>query len=717
MSGAKPQVPDLIEFARSRFDRLSKCELKILSAATSGGFAYCGPSASGDDPRNNPAMAAGWGDERTIRASVIRWMCGDREAKNLVDPHGIWIHAARIEHLLDLAFLTVPFPLIFDNCLFADPIILQYSKLQSFYLRACRTTAPILAVGVSVCDDLLVRDGEAEGEVRLTDAVIGGNLLCDHQTFQKGLQAAGIETSGSVSFRNNFKAENEVRLTGAVIGGYLDCENGSFTNPRGVALAAAGLKVRRSVFLRNGFNAAGQVNLIDAEIGGTFECDKGAFKNAGGVALYADRIKVGGAVYLRYGFSAEGEVRLLGANISGNLGCNQGIFTNVSGIALFASDMKVTGSIFLRDGVLVEGEVRLVAAEVGGAIECAKGTFKNAGGYAVCANGIKVNGPVALGEGASFDGEVSFVRANIGGAFGSVGSQFAANSTVNIEQVSIAGSFFWQKVSSKFKSENNAESDSALRSGLPVRLNLQHSTVGPMADDNNSWPSIGRLHLDGLVYTRIAAGPTDARSRLEWLRRQGDGFWPQPYRQLAKVLGEVGDESGTRRVLIAMENSRLKYGKLSWYSRVWVWALRLTIGYGYQPFRAGWWVTLFVLIGFFLFSWGQDAGVLTQIPSPNAAAYQPFNGFVFSLETFVPLVDLQFAKHWLPGAELHPRGAVDLLKPISRYRLFSWLPNWEHQFGSNFGERLRWYFWGHILAGWFFTTMFVAGVTGLIRKD
>lgn len=43
--------------------------------------------------------------------------------------------------------------------------------------------------------------------------------------------------------------------------------------------------------------------------------------------------------------------------------------------------------------------------------------------------------------------------------------------------------------------------------------------------------------------------------------------------------------------------------------------------------------------------------------------------------------------------------------------------DWEHQFGRDFGEELRWYFWVHILAGWFFTTMFVAGVTGLVRKD
>ena len=210
---------------------------------------------------------------------------------------------------------------------------------------------------------------------------------------------------------------------------------------------------------------------------------------------------------------------------------------------------------------------------------------------------------------------------------------------LNAEQASVTGSFFLRNLSAKLESERNERSESPAQPGLPVRLNLQHTTVGPFADDRNSWPLAGMLHLDGFVYARIGAGPTDAQSRLEWLRRQGDGFWPQPYRQLAKVLSEARDDSGARRVLIAMENSRLRHEKFAWYSRAWAWALRLTIAYGYQPFRAGWWAAVFVIVGFFLFSWEQDAGVLTQIQDQNAAAYQPFNGFVYSLETFLPLVD------------------------------------------------------------------------------
>jgi hypothetical protein len=267
--------------------------------------------------------------------------------------------------------------------------------------------------------------------------------------------------------------------------------------------------------------------------------------------------------------------------------------------------------------------------------------------------------------------------------------------------------------------------------------------VGALADEEASWPENGGLLLDGFVYDRIGAGLTDAKTRLKWLRLQPSnlGFRPQPYKQLAKVLSEMGHDPDARRVLVEMEDARRRGGKLHWWSKspniswrswAWAWLLKITIGSGYRPFRAGWWVAAFVLVGFFLFSWGQDAGVLTPTKDDGIVAiqsrsgtglqdnalsvYQPFNGFIYSLETFLPLVDLQFAKHWLPCASCKPKNQVDLLTHV-RHWPFRWMPPWQHDFGEHFGKHLRWYFWFHILAGWFFTTMFVGGVTGLVRKD
>ena len=62
--------------------------------------------------------------------------------------------------------------------------------------------------------------------------------------------------------------------------------------------------------------------------------------------------------------------------------------------------------------------------------------------------------------------------------------------------------------------------------------------------------------------------------------------------------------------------------------------------------------------------------------------WQPlFNPIVYSLDSFVPLIDLHQAKYWLPT-----------------------------------GLLLRTYHWLHIIAGWALTSLLVVGMTRLVRK-
>jgi hypothetical protein len=240
----------------------------------------------------------------------------------------------------------------------------------------------------------------------------------------------------------------------------------------------------------------------------------------------------------------------------------------------------------------------------------------------------------------------------------------------------------------------------------PVRLDLRHASVGVIGDDEQSWPRKGNLLLDGFVYEKIGEGPTDAGKRLQWLARQPDGFVPQPYRQLAKVLREAGDDAGARDVLIAMENARLRHGTLSFTQRVVAWILRLTVGYGYKPLRALWYIAFFVLLGTMLFSWGRNSNVIVAVTGKyTPAPYQSFNPFVYSLENFLPLVNLRMAEYWMPDANAAP---TPLLLPFSD--TLAPAPLW-------LGSFLRWYLWLHILLGWFFASMLIAGVTGLVRRE
>ena len=73
--------------------------------------------------------------------------------------------------------------------------------------------------------------------------------------------------------------------------------------------------------------------------------------------------------------------------------------------------------------------------------------------------------------------------------------------------------------------------------------------------------------------------------------------------------------------------------------------------------------------------------------------YPNFNPVVYSLDMFVPLVDLRQATYWLPSAY---EGEKEKM-PIE-VRL------------------LRFYMWFHILAGWVLTSLLVVGLSGLVKR-
>jgi len=76
----------------------------------------------------------------------------------------------------------------------------------------------------------------------------------------------------------------------------------------------------------------------------------------------------------------------------------------------------------------------------------------------------------------------------------------------------------------------------------------------------------GKLAIDGFVYSSFEAYPGDssweAHTRMRWLAPRPPGFHPQPYRQLARVLRENGDEPGATQVLIAEEDARYRQFRL-----------------------------------------------------------------------------------------------------------------------------------------------------------
>jgi len=342
-----------------------------------------------------------------------------------------------------------------------------------------------------------------------------------------------------------------------------------------------------------------------------------------------------------------------------------------------------------------------------GDLNCSGGRFINPGGVALSASGANIGGavmmaphPLGFGGKVGFmaDGRVSFEVAHIGALFDVVDATFGGKAGdghgLFAGGLTVHGVFIWQNVSL----ENGAI------------LDLSAANVGTLLDDERSWPQPGSLKIDGLTYKILGGSassypslksPVDARSRLKWLGLQA-GSYPQPYRQLAQALRERGDDAGAIEVLIAQQDAH--FHNSSWLVRAWAQFLKTTVAYGYRPLRTVLWSLAVILLGRIVVAVGARAGVMRltwpeTTPPPAGNPTAGLHPLLYSLDVFLPLVNLHQEHYWWPDESAS-----------GEYRLLG-------QDITIRGSILRYYLWLQIIAGWLLSAIFIAGVTGLMHND
>lgn len=492
----------LEQMARRKFGALSNAELLLLRSAPQREIKWASPREDPDDPINDPGHGESWGPERTVRATVLIWLCSDPVASRLVHPSGPGIIAARISGPLDLSYQNVPFPLTLVRCLIKDGVDISYARMRGLDLRACVT-----------------------GQIVGTMAVLTGDL--------------------------------------------------SLT-----------------------FGKYGQVLLYRASIDGNLDFSAARVESTDPPAISAVESIIGGDAVFHQGFSTNGTVDFRFARVSQTLSFNHARFL-----------------------------------------------------------GTQENG-------------------------------------LNAERAVVQQAIYWF----------------AIAQTPHTMLDLDDARANVLGDDQASWPAPGNLLLNGFEYNSFGAdSPSGADSRLQWLARQPHGYRPQPYAQLAKVFLNQGENEDAITVEIAQRVAQRREGHLR--SAAWAWnaMLQATIGYGFVPLRALWWIAAFVAFGTYLFRWGYMQRVIAPteegpyqsfMQSGTTPPHYPrFNAFVYSLENFLPVVDLHQGEYWRPnpahGALAHMHVRDDS--------------------GGYAGNLIRWYLWMHILSGWILTPLLAAGLTGLIH--
>jgi hypothetical protein len=243
-------------------------------------------------------------------------------------------------------------------------------------------------------------------------------------------------------------------------------------------------------------------------------------------------------------------------------------------------------------------------------------------------------------------------------------------------------------------------------------VDLERAAVHRLDDDwslpDGHWPPAGQLRLTGFTYDGFGGQHQASwQQRLGWIRRSHTtatattpaAFAAQPYEQLAKVYRQAGQEAEARQVAIARRNDLREYGSLTRPQRLGNRLLDTTIKHGYQPLRA---IVLLVavylaVLGVFSYAQHHDDVIVPaketkEIKPPPTArrcspAYPCFYPAGYAVDVVVPIVDLGQAENWRVNGDAR-LGRV--------YIAVAWLATG---------------------LGWAFTTLAVAGYTGLVRSD
>lgn len=679
----------LIDIVPEKFkEGMTEGERYILQCVQDEQIADLGAKFNED---NDPANFKNWNPERIVCGELLRWLITDKKARKHIPLKGIDIKGAWIDGGLDLECAEVKFRFSFINCKIDGEVNLRDASTRTIEFDDSHLEG-FIAENINVNGSVFFRKANVQSEVLLLGAHISGQLNCTGAEFKNKAMcfiADGMKVGGTVLF---FKvmAYSEFRLLGANIGGQLNCEGAVFMN-EGVCFGADYMKVRGSVIFYK-VKANGQVRFLGAHIGGQLACQESVFSSKG-TCFVADRMKVVDNVFLS-NVKSLGEFTLAGADIGGQLICNEAVFINAKTVLELindeSSEEKLTPQCFTAGEIKVGGYVSfssvkaygivwLQGAEISGLLDCTGAEFKNEKGKCFIAENMKVGSNVYF-RGVKAKGEVWLQGADISGQLDCTDAVFESDKVCfSAQKAHVKRCLILNKASTK---------------GL---FDLSYMKVSEFEDEVKSWPV--KLVLTGFVYDDLYgnAAKIYVEDRIKWIRRSKD-FSTQPYEQLAKVYRTMGREHDAREVLYAKHEDLRVKGGFNWLEKLGSYVKKITMGHGYKPHYALAFMLSFFLTGTIIFC-STDSN-LGMIPSKERVymdsqyalggvppQYPEFNSLIYSIDSFVPFVDLHQEDYWLPDVR------------------------------TTCGSFARVYLWLHILIGWFFSAIVAASLTGLIKKE
>lgn len=347
-------------------------------------------------------------------------------------------------------------------------------------------------------------------------------------------------------------------------------------------------------------------------------------------------------------------VSLFGARIGGMLDMSDARLVNPDGIALTGGNLHVGGGMFLR-GLVADGSGDEGTVQLAGAVI----------GNQLSLGGARLTNP----DGPALVADYLRTGSNLilNGGFHAEGRKDTG--TVRLVGATVRGSL-------------NLE-DGHIVATEPGALALNIGRVQVGGDILLPLTSLGgQVRLDGCGYTRILR--CGVPEFLDLLANRANHYSAQPYRQFAAAHLATGNERDVRAINVAAQRDLLRRGRLDFWARGWHRITGLVLGYGYRPSRALlWWAGTVALALVLLVGVAGPAGLITAHGVRCGTADQAG----LALNTSTPLVK--------------PAGQQDC----------------QVNSGTPLGDVLIVAGWVIQALSWAFVTLFVAGFTGLVRKN
>ena len=413
-------------------------EAELLTALRSG------EPVDGSQPDDGGAA----GVKRVVQAALLRRCC--HELKDQVDPRGLRLRNAVVTGHLDLAGLSVPFPLRFDGCEFDSAPVVEGADLFELALTGCSRLPGLLGNGLRLRRDLDLSGSQVAGAHRtsastsktaavwLCESEIGGRLLCVGTTVDglggRSIQADRIRVGGGIRLIHQFRASGEVRLMGARLGGSIDLIGAHLESRQGPALNTEDATVEGSVFLMDDATGRrplirGRLDMTSTRITGQFLIRKAtievqADRPAGSVyetalvqdlAISAPRLSVGAELVLAGESEVTGGIDMSMADVSRFL-IGAGCALRAPGrTALDLTNAEIRAFLRLDKDASIEGALRLAGAVSHGTLALHGQLSKPEGETLVSASAMTVEGNVYLDDLRAEGGSVAFTGARMAG--------------------------------------------------------------------------------------------------------------------------------------------------------------------------------------------------------------------------------------------------------------------------------------------------------------